>query len=79
MFFVRLIILTGIFFLILNYSQLRSGNFRFQPGSLVLPFSLSFALVIVDTFLRAAFFYALFIFIVVALLCYFLLRSWKKG
>ncbi|MFY9140286.1 MAG: hypothetical protein WBJ83_08860 [Thermacetogeniaceae bacterium] len=79
MFFVRLIILTAIFFLILNYSQLRSGNFKFQPGSLILPFSLSFALVIVDTFLRAAFFYALLIFIVVALLCYFLLRSWKRG
>ena len=79
MFFVRLIILTGVFFLLFNYSQLRSGNFKFQPGSLMLPFSLSFALVIVDTFLRAAFFYALLIFIVVALLCYFLLRSWKRG
>ena len=79
MFFVRLIILTGVFFLLFNYSQLRSGNFKFQPGSLILPFSLSFALVIVDTFLRAAFFYALLIFIVVVLLCYFLLRSWKRG
>jgi hypothetical protein len=77
MLLLRLVILTVIFFLIFNFAQIRSGTFRFQPRSLVLPFSLSFALVIVDTFLRAAFFYALIVFVVIAILCYFLLRSWK--
>jgi uncharacterized integral membrane protein len=49
MFVIRTIILTAVFFLIFNFSQIRSGEFKFEAGSLILPFSLSFALVLVDS------------------------------
>ncbi len=74
MFVIRIIILTIVFFLIFNFSQIRSRKFQFQASSLILPFSLSFALVLVDSFIRVAFFYALVLFIIIASLCYFLLR-----
>ncbi|CEO89794.1 MAG TPA: hypothetical protein GX520_08735 [Syntrophaceticus sp.] len=74
MFVIRTIILTAVFFLIFNFSQIRSGEFKFEAGSLILPFSLSFALVLVDSFIRVAFFYAFIIFIIIAALSYFLLR-----
>ncbi|MDD2555185.1 MAG: hypothetical protein PHN17_02410 [Syntrophaceticus sp.] len=65
--------MTIIFFLIFNFSRIRSGMFKFKAGFLILPFSLSFALVFVDIFARVAFFYAIILFIVIAALCYFLL------
>lgn len=74
MFVIRMIILTIVFFLVFNFSQIRSREFKFQARSLVFPFSLSFALVVVDSFIRVAFFYAFILFIIIASLCYFLLR-----
>lgn len=77
MFIIRIIVLTIIFFMVFNFSKVRSGKFEFNLQSLILPFSLSFALVLVDSFIRVAFFYAIIVFIVIASLCYFLLR--KQG
>ncbi|MGI6405103.1 MAG: hypothetical protein ACOX2E_01220 [Syntrophaceticus sp.] len=74
MFIIRIIVLTIIFFMVFNFSKVRSGKFEFNLQSLILPFSLSFALVLVDSFIRVAFFYAIIVFIVIASLCYFLLR-----
>lgn len=79
MFVIRIVLLTLLFFIVLNFHQIRCGQFTFDSKAFLLPFSLSFALVLVDTFLRAAFFYALIIFIIVAALCYFLLRLLEKG
>lgn len=79
MFLIRLIVLTLVFFIILNFHQIRSGRFVFQGRSFLLPFSLGFALVMVDTFLRVAFFYAMVIFVLVAALCYFLLRLLERA
>jgi len=79
MFIIRVVILTLLFFMVFNFQQIRSGRFTFDRGAFLLPFSLSFALVLVDTFLRAAFFYAIVIFIIVATLCYLLLRFLEKG
>lgn len=78
MFVIRIIILTIVFFLILNFSQICSREFKFQARSLIFPFSLSFALVLVDSFLRVTFFYAFILFVVIASLCYFLLRLIEK-
>lgn len=73
-----LFILTLIFFFVLNFHQIRQGRFVFQWRSFILPLSLSLALVIVDSFLKVAFHYALIIFVFVAASCYFLLHLLTK-
>ena len=74
MFFVRLIILTGVFFLFLTIPQ-RSAILNFSQvfNTTVFPALLGYS----GYFLRALF-YALLIFIVVALLCYFYTQLEKR-
>ncbi len=80
MLFLRTIILTIVFFLVFNFSEIRSKKYQLQTRSFILPFSLSFALVLVDSFIKTAFHYAVLLFIIIAILCYFLLHLiTKKG
>lgn len=68
MFIYKILGLTLILYLILNFSKLRQGFFSWRD--FILPFSLSFAVSIVDTFLRVAFVTSLFAFIVLFAVCF---------
>lgn len=71
MFLYKILILTLVLFLIFNFSKLRQGIFKWRD--LILPFSLSFAVSIVDTFIRAALVISVLAFILLFAVCFVLL------
>jgi hypothetical protein len=68
MFVFEILTLTLFFYLILNFSKLRRGIF--SGRDLVFPFSLAFAVTIVDSFIKSAFIAAFFAFIVIFAACF---------
>lgn len=68
MFLLKVLVLTLILYLVLNLSKLRQGIVAGRD--LILPFSLSLAVSIVDSFIRAAFIFALLAFIVIFAVCF---------
>ncbi len=68
MFFIRVVLFTVIFYIILNFSAIRRGAFK--KGSLILPFSLGLAFTIIDSFMRFAFYYSLILFILISCISY---------
>jgi hypothetical protein len=64
----EILILTLIFYLVLNFSKLRKGIF--EGRDLILPLSLGFAVSIVDNFIRTAFIASIFAFIVLFSVCF---------
>ncbi len=72
MFLYKILILTLVLFLILNFSKLRRGIFQWRD--LILPFSLSFAASIVDTFIRTAFVISILAFILLFAVCFGILH-----
>jgi hypothetical protein len=64
----EILTLTLIFYLVLNFSKLRKGIF--EGRDLILPFSLGFAVAIVDNFIRTAFIAAVFVFIALFSVCF---------
>jgi hypothetical protein len=68
MYVLEILVLTLIFYLILNYSKIRQGII--SGRDLVFPFSLAFAVIIVDSFLKTAFSIAFFAFVVIFAACF---------
>jgi hypothetical protein len=65
---VKVLSLTLIFYLILNYSKLRRGIF--SGRDLMLPFALGFSISIVDSFMRAAIGASILVFVVLSAVCF---------
>jgi hypothetical protein len=68
MIFIEILVLTLIFYLVLNFSNLRQGIF--DSRDLNLPLSLGFAVAIVDNFIRTAFIASIFAFIILFSVCF---------
>ncbi len=74
MFLLKLLLYTILFFIILNFSQIKQRKLLFKIDSLVLPFSLGLALTVVDCLLRAVFFYSFLSFIIIFTFAYTALK-----
>ncbi len=72
MFLGKILVLTLVLYLVLNFAKLKQGNF--SAHDLILPFSLSLAVAIVDTLLKAAFVTSLFAFVALFVMCFGLLK-----
>ncbi len=68
MFLLKILLLTLILYLVLNFAKLRQGHV--VGRDLILPFSLSFAVTIVDSFIKVAFIIAFLAFIVIFMVCF---------
>lgn len=68
MIIVKILTLTLIFYLVLNFSKLRRGIF--SGRDLMLPFALGFAISIVDSFMRAAIAASVLAFVVLSTVCF---------
>ncbi len=68
MFIYEILMLTVIIYLILNFSKVSRGIFK--ANDLILPFSLSFAVTIVDNFIRTAIAASFIAFIVLFAVCF---------
>jgi hypothetical protein len=73
-FLLKLLLYTILFFIILNFSQIKQRKLLFKIDSLVLPFSLGLALTVVDCLLRAVFFYSFLSFIIIFTFAYTALK-----
>jgi hypothetical protein len=67
-FLLKVIVLTLVIYLVLNFSKLRRG--QIAGRDLIAPFSLSLAASIVDSFIKAAFIIAFLAFIVIFAVCF---------
>jgi len=66
-----------IFYLVLNFSKIKQRK-PFEVRSLIIPFSLSVALALVDSVLRVAFYYSFLLFILISGIVYGLLSFFTK-
>jgi hypothetical protein len=73
--FLRLLIWMVIFYLVLNFSNIRKGKLGEWKSSLLLPFSLALAMTVVDAGLRLAFYSSAIIFLLLAVASYLVLRK----
>jgi hypothetical protein len=68
MYILEILVLTLFFYLIWNFSKVRQRIF--VGRDLVFPFSLAFAVTIVDSFIKAAFMFGFFIFLLLFAVCF---------
>lgn len=77
MFFLKVLIFALLFYFILNFSQIKQRR-PFQMHSLILPFSLSIALTLVDSVLKVAFYYSFLLFLLISGFSYWLLSFFTR-
>lgn len=70
MFVIRVAVTTLILYFIFNFKKIKQKKAFFDLHSLILPFSISFAITFVDLFLKAAFIYSFLSLLIIWGACY---------